>query len=55
MTVLAVDHHERARGFTSRWLLLGSIAYAIVVSVVSGLYPAGRAAKVDPIAALRYE
>ncbi len=37
------------------WLLMSSVAYAVFVSVVSGLYPANRAAQVDPIQALRYE
>ncbi len=37
------------------WLVGGSIAFAFVVSLVSGLYPAGRAARLDPVQALRYE
>ena len=37
------------------WLVAGAIGFSLVVSLVSGLYPAGRAAKLDPVQALRYE
>lgn len=41
--------------FVPWWLVVSAIAFAIVVSLVSGLYPAARAARLDPVQALRYE
>jgi putative ABC transport system permease protein len=37
------------------WLLAGSLAFAVVVSLVAGLYPATRAARIDPVKALRHD
>ncbi|WP_035291615.1 FtsX-like permease family protein [Clostridium sp. KNHs214] len=38
--------------YMPNWLVWGSLVFAIVLAVLSGLYPSSRAAKLDPIEAL---
>jgi putative ABC transport system permease protein len=40
--------------FSPEWTIIG-FAFAIIVCIVFGLYPARKAAKLDPVEALRYE
>jgi ABC-type antimicrobial peptide transport system permease subunit len=40
---------------TTPWLVLLALAFATVVGLLAGLYPAARAARLDPLDALRYE
>ena len=37
------------------WLILGALGFSILVSLLAGLYPAVRAARVDPVTALRHD
>src|SRR4029450_4707052 len=37
------------------WLSASAILFALVVSILAALYPAGRAARIDPVRALRHD
>jgi putative ABC transport system permease protein len=37
------------------WLILGAMAFSVSVSLLAGLYPAMRAARVNPVEALRHD
>jgi hypothetical protein len=37
------------------WLSFGAILFALIVSILAALYPAARAARIDPVRALRHD
>jgi len=37
------------------WLVLGALGFSVFVSLFAGLYPASRAARLDPVQALRHD
>jgi putative ABC transport system permease protein len=41
--------------FVPWWLALGAVVFAVGVSLAAGIYPAARAARLDPVEALKYE
>jgi putative ABC transport system permease protein len=54
--VTAREHVPRMAYFDSPWwLCLGAILFSILISLLAGLYPTRRAARVDPLVALRHD
>jgi putative ABC transport system permease protein len=41
--------------FVPWWLALGAVVFAVGVSLAAGIYPASRAARLNPVEALKYE
>lgn len=41
--------------FVPWWLVVGALVFSLVASLLSGAYPAARAARLEPLEALRYE
>jgi len=59
---VVANAHMRPEGFAEvdffylpGWLILGAIGFSIAVSLLAGVYPAMRAARVDPVKALRHD
>jgi putative ABC transport system permease protein len=49
---LGIDYFQAA---ITWWLVLGALGFSFVVGVVSGVFPAKQASKMQPVDALRYE
>ena len=57
INAIMVRHGEPRMEFFcfSWWLCLSAIAFSILVSLIAGIYPTLRAARVDPVVALRHD
>lgn len=57
INVIIARHGEPRMEFFcfSWWLCLSAIAFSVLVSLISGVYPTVRAARVDPVIALRHD
>jgi putative ABC transport system permease protein len=49
------DVRPESYWYVPLWLVIGGITFSIVVSWVAGRYPASRAARLDPVQALRHD